>query len=96
MSLQKGLERLYWKIFEPKDNKKIAEKINQAEKIPNLSAEEKLLLEFLKTQLEVDWETPCLNMLDEMIKGKNLSPKERGENITKRLKKRKPESEEEK
>ena len=84
MSLQKALERLYWKIFEPKDNKKIAEKISRAEKIPNLSADEKLLLEFLKTQLEVDWETPCLNMLDEMIKGKTAQ--ERLVNMKKILK----------
>ena len=83
MSLQKALERLYWRIFEPKTNKIIAEKIAQAEKIQNLSADERVLLEFLKTQLDVDWETPCLNLLDEMIKGK--TPGERRKKMEKVL-----------
>jgi len=64
-------------------NKNIFDKVQEAEQIMNLSDEEKLLLGFLRTQLERDWQTPCIKMLDEMIKGKELTVEERVANMKK-------------
>jgi len=86
MKIKKGIEEVFWKFFGPSINKGIPGKIREAEKIPNLSKQEKVFLDFLKTQLEIDWQTPCINMLDEMIKAKDLAPKKRMEKMEKLLK----------
>lgn len=86
MKFRQALEEVFWKFFGPSINKGIPGKIKEAEQIPNLSKEEKVFLDFLKTQLEIDWQTPCINLLDEIIKGKDLTPKKRMEKIAKILK----------
>ncbi len=46
----------------------ILEKIKKAEKIPDLTAKEKEILEFLKTQLGEEWRTPIIIFLEKLVK----------------------------
>ena len=46
----------------------ILEKIKKAECIPDLSNREKMILEFLKTQLEKDWRTPVIKFLEKIMR----------------------------
>lgn len=42
-------------------------KIHELENLP-LSLEDKKLVNFIRTQLEEDWQTPCLNLLEDIFK----------------------------
>lgn len=42
-------------------------KIHEAERLA-LSPEDKHLVDFVRTQLEDDWRTPCLEILNEILK----------------------------
>ncbi len=51
-------------ILPTEKDSEILEKIKDAEGLPDLSGREKMILEFLKTQLEKDWRTPIITFLE--------------------------------
>lgn len=64
---------------------KILDKIHQVEKIPNLTENEKFLILFTRSQLEKDWRRPLITILDELLKNKELSSKERWKKVTQKV-----------
>jgi len=60
-----------------KEDIKILELVHELEQIENLDENEKFLLQFLRTQLEDDWRTPCLDILNAFKKHADLEPGER-------------------
>lgn len=59
-------EKKKYPLKDPKDIE-ILGKIYELEKLP-LSPEDKRLVNFIRTQLEADWQTPCLDILEEIFK----------------------------
>ncbi len=59
-------EKKKYPLKDPKDFE-ILGKIHELENLP-LSPEDKRLVNFIRTQLEEDWQTPCLNLLEEILK----------------------------
>ena len=59
-------EKKKYPLKDPKDIE-ILGKIHELENLP-LSPEDKRLINFIRTQLEEDWQTPCLNLLEEILK----------------------------
>jgi len=69
-------EKSHYPLVTPKDHE-ILKKIHEAEKIENLTENEKFFLLLLRTQLERDWRTPLVLILGEMTRNKNLPPEQR-------------------
>ncbi len=72
MSISQDEKRRY-KLIKNEDVR-ILELIHELELVDNLDGNEKFLLQFLRTQLEEDWRTPCLEVLDELKKQVNSEP----------------------
>lgn len=53
-------------ILDDPKNVEVLGKIHELEK-SLLSPEDKRWVKFLRTQLEEDWQTPCINLLDEIL-----------------------------
>lgn len=62
----------------------ILSKIHETEKLPNLSDKEKLLIKFIRTQLEKNWRGPILAILNEILNNKNLTSEERWKKVLER------------
>ncbi|MFH0864004.1 MAG: hypothetical protein V1858_02875 [Candidatus Gottesmanbacteria bacterium] len=59
-------EKKKYPLEDPKDIEVLG-KIHELENLP-LSSEDKKLVNFIRTQLEEDWQTPCLNFLEDILK----------------------------
>ncbi len=59
-------EKEKYPLKDPKDIEVLG-KIHELEELP-LSSEDKKLVDFIRTQLEDDWQTPCLNLLEDIFK----------------------------
>ena len=55
----------------------ILSKIHEIEKWDNLSEEERMIVTFVRTQLQTDWREPLVVILNELLNNKELPPKER-------------------
>ena len=59
-------EKKKYPLKDPKDIEVLG-KIHELENLP-LSPKDKKLVNFIRTQLEEDWQTPCLNLLEDIFK----------------------------
>ncbi|MDP2949106.1 MAG: hypothetical protein Q8P22_06170 [Chloroflexota bacterium] len=59
----------------------ILAKIHQAEEIPDLGSSERFLLLLIRSQLEVPWREPLLQVLDTLLGNRGLSPDQRWQKI---------------
>lgn len=59
-------EKKKYPLEDPEDIE-ILGKIHELENL-SLSPEDKRLVNFIRTQLEEDWQTPCLDLLEEIFK----------------------------
>ena len=58
-------EKKKYPLKDPKDIE-ILGKIHELEELL-LSSEDKKLVNFIRTQLEDDWQTPCLKLLEDLL-----------------------------
>jgi len=69
-------EKRQYRLLREEDGA-ILEGIHELEQLENLSEDEQFLLHFLRTQLEDDWRTPCLDILNIWKANKTSSPTQR-------------------
>ena len=65
-------------------DREILLKIHQLEDVFDLTDNERFLLTFIRTQLEPDWRSPVITLLDEMLKNKGSSKEERWKKLLKK------------
>jgi len=59
------------------NDRELLECIHDLEKLQNLSKNEVFLLSFLRSQLESDWQKPCIDLCKAWKRNKQLSPLKR-------------------